>query len=202
MLFPMYLFFFGEKQDKEASILNFFLDHDIIPIEITINHELDDSEIQEIFENLTFQIGHAHTYELSKDEQDEINKIKKLIADKEASERDEIAKKRAQKELEEKQQKLEEWNKRVMEEKKKQFLKMEQESLPVREYLMKFVLPKVTDAFVEVTKLRPEDPIHFSANYLYQNNCESNVDQEVVDGLRSCQHAILVIKAQKINKNQ
>lgn len=72
-----------------------------------------------------------------------------------------------------------------MEQKEKEFLKMEQQSLPVREYLMKFVLPKVTDAFVEVTKVRPEDPAQFIGHYLYQANfdvkCESKIDCQVMD---------------------
>lgn len=72
-----------------------------------------------------------------------------------------------------------------MEEKEKEFLKIEQQSLPVRQYLMKYVLPKVTDAFVEVTRLRPEDPVKFIGNYLFQKNCDvkcdSEIDQQVVD---------------------
>jgi len=72
-----------------------------------------------------------------------------------------------------------------MEEKEKEFLKIEQQSLPVRQYLMKYVLPKVTDAFVEVTRLRPEDPVKFIGNYLFQGNCDvkcdSGIDQQVVD---------------------
>jgi hypothetical protein len=59
-------------------------------------------------------------------------------------------------------------NKQVMEEKEKEFLKIEQQSLPVRQYLMKYVLPKVTDAFLEITRLRPEDPVKSIGNYLFQ----------------------------------
>jgi hypothetical protein len=72
-----------------------------------------------------------------------------------------------------------------MEEKEKEFLKIEQQSLPIRQYLMKYVLPKVTDAFLEVTRLRPEDPVKFIGNYLFQAKCDvkcdSEIDQEIVD---------------------
>lgn len=75
-----------------------------------------------------------------------------------------------------------------MEQKEKEFLKMEQQSLPVREYLMKFVLPKVTDAFVEVIKVRPEDPVQFIGHYLFQSNsdvkCEPEIDQQVLDAFK------------------
>ncbi|XP_070506915.1 adenylate kinase 7-like [Chironomus tepperi] len=178
-----------DKHDEEVSILNFFLDRGIVPLEITINHDLNDREIQEIFEKLKLKIGHPHSYELSKEEQDEINEIKSLIADKEAAERKEMERKRAQKEFEENQIKLEEWNKQVMEQKEKEFHKLEQQSLPVRQYLMKYVLPKVTDAFVQVTKLRPEDPVQFIGNYLFQGsfdvNCDSKIDQQIVDEFKS-----------------
>ena len=60
------------------------------------------------------KIGHPHSYELSKDERDEINKIKELIADKEAAEREEMDKKRAQEELEENQKKFDEWVRRCI----------------------------------------------------------------------------------------
>jgi hypothetical protein len=69
------------------------LDRGIIPIEITINRDLNEAEIQEIFENWKLKIGHPRIYELSRDEQDEIDKIKRQIADKEAAEREEIERK-------------------------------------------------------------------------------------------------------------
>ena len=48
------------------SILNFFLDRDIIPIEITVNHDENEQEMQKFFEHLKSKIGHPHKYELSK----------------------------------------------------------------------------------------------------------------------------------------
>lgn len=75
---------------------------------------MNEAEIQDIFEKLKLKIGHPHVYELSKDEQDEINKLKKQIADKEAAEREEMERKKAQEELEETQKKLEELVRRVI----------------------------------------------------------------------------------------
>lgn len=61
---------------------------------------------------MKLKIGHPHLYELSKDELDEIDEIKRLIADKEAAEHEKMERKRAEEEFKENQKKLEEWVRR------------------------------------------------------------------------------------------
>jgi adenylate kinase len=34
-------------------------------------------------------------------------------------------------------------------------------SMPVRNYLMKHILPSITDALVEIVKMKPNDPIDY-----------------------------------------
>ena len=53
--------------------------------------------------------------------------------------------------------------------------KQEQEALeavsaPLRNYLMRHVMPTLTQGLVEVCKARPEDPIDFLAEYLFKAN--------------------------------
>ena len=71
-----------------------------------------------------------------------------------------------------------------MDEKVKEFHKLEQKSLPVRQYLMKNVLPHVTDAIMDVCKVRPENPAQFIGNYLLNSKSsfsDSEIDQKVMD---------------------
>ncbi|XP_028047087.2 DPY30 domain-containing protein 1 [Monomorium pharaonis] len=46
---------------------------------------------------------------------------------------------------------------------------------PLRHYLMKHVFPTLTEALIEVAKLRPEDPIDFLAEYLFKKNPEGRM---------------------------
>lgn len=38
---------------------------------------------------------------------------------------------------------------------------LEAQSLPLRNYLMKFVMPTLTEGLVEVCKVKPEDPVDY-----------------------------------------
>ena len=49
----------------------------------------------------------------------------------------------------------------MMEMKRQEIIEMEKRSLPVRHYLMKYVLPNITEGLVEMTKLRPDNPTEY-----------------------------------------
>ena len=51
-----------------------------------------------------------------------------------------------------------------------QLEQLEKQSLPLRHYLMKNVMPTLTQAMVEAVKHRPDDPVDFVAEYLFKNN--------------------------------
>lgn len=42
------------------------------------------------------------------------------------------------------------------------------QSLPLRNYLMKHVIPTLTAGLIEVAKSRPDDPIDFLAEYMFK----------------------------------
>ena len=44
------------------------------------------------------------------------------------------------------------------------------QSMPLRNYLMKFVTPVLTRGLVEISKITPDDPVDFLAEFLFQNN--------------------------------
>ena len=44
---------------------------------------------------------------------------------------------------------------------------LETQSLPLRNYLMKFVMPTLTEGLVEVCKVKPDDPV----DYLVRRGC-------------------------------
>ncbi|KAF8820547.1 Dpy-30 motif protein [Cardiosporidium cionae] len=50
---------------------------------------------------------------------------------------------------------------------------LESRSLPLREYLMKYVIPTLSEGLVTVCKVQPEDPIDFLADYLFEHAHDS-----------------------------
>lgn len=53
----------------------------------------------------------------------------------------------------------------MMEMKRQEIIEMEKRSLPVRHYLMKYILPNITEGLVELTKLRPDNPTEYLVKY-------------------------------------
>ncbi|CAH8289459.1 unnamed protein product, partial [Schistosoma turkestanicum] len=43
---------------------------------------------------------------------------------------------------------------------------VEARSLPMRHYLMKYIMPELSNALLECSEIRPDDPIDFVAEYL------------------------------------
>ena len=63
---------------------------------------------------------------------------------------------------------MQDWQSRLAEVRKQEQQVLEAQSLPLRNYLMKHVMPTVTAGLIDVCKIRPEDPIDFLAEYLFK----------------------------------
>jgi len=64
----------------------------------------------------------------------------------------------------------EEWTQRLNEVKREEYELLEAQSIPLRNYLMKHVMPTLTQGLIDCCKTRPDDPIDALAEYLFQNN--------------------------------
>eukprot|EP00971_Amphidinium_carterae_P048191 949214-Amphidinium_carterae.1 len=47
------------------------------------------------------------------------------------------------------------------------------QGLPLRDFLMKYAVPNLTEGLIEMCKVLPEDPVDYLANYL--DKCAANV---------------------------
>lgn len=77
----------------------------------------------------------------------------------------------------------------MLEQKRQQVMAMEEKCLPIRHYLMKYILPNITEGLTEVAKQRPKHPVEFLGNYLLTHKIkksedEIDVDEAVVKGFR------------------
>ncbi|KAK7483562.1 hypothetical protein BaRGS_00025236 [Batillaria attramentaria] len=70
----------------------------------------------------------------------------------------------------ERKRKQEEWSQRLNEVKREEYELLEAQSVPLRNYLMQHVMPTMTQALIDCCKSRPDDPIDYIAEYLFQHN--------------------------------
>ena len=70
-----------------------------------------------------------------------------------------------------------------MEVKRKELEELEQKSIPLRHYLMKYILPNITTSITEVAKIRPSNPIQFLAHHLMQQEqvVDGELDEDVIN---------------------
>lgn len=189
-------------------MLNFFLDRDIIPIEITFERVQSRSDLLDIFESLKSKIGSPHNYGLSKQEQEEIHRLKAEMERREAAVKAEIERQKAQKEFEKNEEQIKEWvrvksgtsfddlhlniscyhqTNEMLQKKRQEVAEIEQHSLPTRHYLMKYIMPSITTGLTEVAKMRPKKPVEFLAKFMLasqENDETDDPDQEVVNEFR------------------
>lgn len=72
-----------------------------------------------------------------------------------------------------------------MEIKRKELEDLEQKCLPLRQYLMKYILPNVSSSIIELAKIRPNNPIRFLAHHLMQHepviDGDTELDEEIIE---------------------
>ena len=124
-------------------------------------------------------IGTPHNYGMTKEEKEE------QLQEQDDEERKAAAADKAQKEAQEEAAQVQrqkyqaEWQRRLelIDDEEMELLRMQ--SLPLRQYLVRFVMPTLTAALVQVAKVRPDDPVDFVAEYLFRA-CAGVVDDPVV----------------------
>ncbi|OAF70767.1 hypothetical protein A3Q56_01465 [Intoshia linei] len=67
-----------------------------------------------------------------------------------------------------------EWAKLLKDVRREEYELLEQRSLPLRNYLMENVMPTLLQAMRACSEVRPDDPIDYVAEYLFQNNPEAD----------------------------
>lgn len=69
----------------------------------------------------------------------------------------------------------------MLEEKRLEVIEMEKQSLPIHHYLMKYILPNITDGLVEMTRCKPKEPIQFLVQYLFSQNSDKILENHDLD---------------------
>ncbi|NWI08782.1 KAD7 kinase, partial [Crypturellus soui] len=163
--------FFRDCNTEDESVLNYFDELEIHPQIIDVV-KLEDPENRLIIKEIIKEIGEPRNYGLTDEEKENLERkaAEERLA-KEAKEAAEQERKEAEERAERKEKWLE-WNKRLAEVKRQEEELLEAQSIPLRNYLMKHVMPTLMQGLNECCKIRPEDPVDFLAEYLFKNNPE------------------------------
>ncbi|NXF01473.1 KAD7 kinase, partial [Smithornis capensis] len=160
---------FRDSNTDDTTVLNYFDELEIHPqfIDVAI---YEDPDNRFIVQKIIKEIGEPRNYGLT-DEEKEI--LERKAAEehlvKEAQEKAEQERKEAE-ERAERMAKLEEWNKQLEEVKRQERELLEAQSIPLRNYLMKYVMPTLMQGINECCRIRPDDPVNFLAEYLFKNS--------------------------------
>uniref|UniRef100_G3NXS8 Nucleoside-diphosphate kinase n=1 Tax=Gasterosteus aculeatus aculeatus TaxID=481459 RepID=G3NXS8_GASAC len=138
---------YRQLSTAEETLPDYFDEQEIHPQHIEVT--TDDSEYTGVMQKIIEIVGIPKNYGPSAEELEE-----------EDRKRDE---ERKQKETEEAQRNLSEVERQEHE-------LLEAHSLPLRNYLMKYVMPPLSEAMLDCSKIKPEEPVEFLAEHLLRNN--------------------------------
>ncbi|XP_065819463.1 adenylate kinase 7-like [Labrus bergylta] len=161
---------YRERSTAEETLLDYFDEIEIHPehIEVTTG----DPEYTGVMKKIIKMVGAPKNYGLSPEELEVESRHKeegrrlKLAA--EAAEK----KRRNEAALAAMAAQYEEWQNNLSEVRRQEEELLEARCLPLRNYLMKYVMPSLSEAMLECSKIKPEDPVDFLAEHLLSNNQE------------------------------
>ncbi|NWH84617.1 KAD7 kinase, partial [Aegithalos caudatus] len=160
---------FHNLNTDDMTVLNYFDELEIHPqfIDVAV---YEDSENGLTVSKMIKEIGEPRNYGLTDEEKEALERqaAEERIV-REAQEKAEQEHKEA-KEREERMARWEEWNKQLEEVKKQEQELLEAQSVPLRNYLMKNVMPTLMQGINECCRIRPDDPVNFLAEYLFKNS--------------------------------
>ncbi|XP_065762387.1 adenylate kinase 7 isoform X5 [Muntiacus reevesi] len=163
---------YRDVNTEDETVLNYFDELEIHPIHIDVGR-FEDAQNRLAIKQLIKEVGEPRNYGLTDEEKaEEERKAAEERLAKEAVEEAEREHKEAV-ETAEKIARWEEWNKRLEEVKREERELLEAQSIPLRNYLMTYVMPTLMQGLNECCKVRPDDPVDFLAEYLFKNNPET-----------------------------
>ncbi|KAM7109375.1 adenylate kinase 7 isoform 2-T2 [Ciconia maguari] len=160
---------FRELNTDDKTVLNYFDELEIHPQFVDVA-KFEDPENRFIVKEIIKEVGEPRNYGLTDEEKENLERKaaeERLV--KEAQEKAE----RERKEAEERAERManwEEWNKHLEEVKRQEQELLEAQSIPLRNYLMKNVMPTLMQGINECCRIRPDDPVDFLAEYLFKNS--------------------------------
>jgi len=154
---------------EDETVLNYYDELEVHPITININEMMDES-YSSVLTHVGHIVGNPRNYGPTKEELEE----EEMRRCEERIQRDMEESAKREQMMREEEDKLRtrklEWAVKLEEVKRQEREQLEEQSLPMRNYLMRHVMPTLTSALIDVCKVRPQDPVDYLAEFLFQNN--------------------------------
>ncbi|XP_049613123.1 adenylate kinase 7a isoform X2 [Syngnathus scovelli] len=147
------------------TALDYFDELEIYPTYLEVKD--DDPELTQIMSHITEAVGAPKKYGLNTEELEEEEKRMREMERKQ-KEAEEAAERKRRKGalLAEMAAEYEVWQDNLAEVERQEQELLEAKALPLRNYLMKYVMPALSEALQECSKIKPNDPVSFLAEYL------------------------------------
>ncbi|CAH0727771.1 unnamed protein product, partial [Brenthis ino] len=160
---------FRARDARDITPLNFFDELDIHPLVVNVK-EHEDYGMKTAYSAVALRMGRPCRYgklmaKIEAAEKEEKQERETLRAREEKAKRD-LEKKMK----EEREEKMEYWSELYSLIREEEEAALAASGEPIRNYLVNNIFPTLTNALLEVAKLRPEDPIDFLAEYLFKLN--------------------------------
>ncbi|KAM3919809.1 adenylate kinase 7 isoform 2-T2 [Leptodactylus fuscus] len=160
---------FRELNTEDETVLNYFDEAEIHPLHIDVSKD-DDPQYRDIIKQIIEEVGEPRNYGLTPEELAELElRMAEESLAREAERKAELEMMEAEEEVE-KIARWEEWNSRLEEVKRQEHEMLEAQSVPLRNYLMKNIMPTLIEGLNECCKVRPDDPVDYLAEYLFKHN--------------------------------
>ncbi|KAJ3295038.1 Adenylate kinase 7 [Borealophlyctis nickersoniae] len=155
---------FRAANTEENTVLNYFDELEIHPFVVPADTNDADAVMGLIIQN----VGKPHNYGPTPEQVAEQRRVVEETKAKEAAAAEEDRLRREKEELDRHTKAVADWNTRLEEIRKQEQEVLESQSVPLRNYLVKYVMPTLTKGLIEVCKVRPEDPIDHLAEFLFK----------------------------------
>jgi len=160
---------FRTNNTDETTVLNFFDELEVHPLVIPIEQH-NNADAEKIMEVVIGHVGKPHNYGPSAEQIEEMRRREEEEKVKATAAAEEDRVRREKEEAERHNKAVFEWNTRLDEIRKQEQEVLQAQSVPLRNYLMKYVMPTLTSGLIEVCKVRPDDPIDYLAEFLFKRN--------------------------------
>lgn len=111
-------------------------------------------------------LGKPRNYGLTPEQEDALKNVQEL----EGEQKDDGMTEIETKEMEDRRNNIQQWMEKLAKIKREEFEREEAALIPLRHYLMAHVVPTLTKGLLEVTRVRPFDPVEFLAEFMFQHN--------------------------------
>ncbi|XP_013870875.1 adenylate kinase 7 [Austrofundulus limnaeus] len=159
---------FRRLNRAEDTLLDFFHQREIHPQHIDVS--TDDPECTHVLKKIKEIVGVPKNYGASPEEQEE-EEQRRAEERRQSLAAEAVQRKHSRAAaLVELAAQHEDWHRNLLEVRRQQGELLGAQALPLRNYLMKHVMPSLTQAMSECCRVKPHDPVDFLAEHLLHNN--------------------------------